>query len=134
VAIKSRTLEAYSLGLLPRLRLPFPDNVDKNFANFVIARPGPSSERYWYVNLQDGELASLGRTASIKRFVLLERSIEGEAMLEPISQGKVLKRVICKNFATDIPVLTIFNRLKRPPSETWRHRLRYCTCRLEAAR
>lgn len=125
VAITPRTLEAYSLGLLPRLRLPYPQNVDESFVSFINARPGPCSERYWYVALRDGELAPLGRTAPIKGFVLLERLSEGEAALEPISQGEVLKHVIRKNFATDTPVLTIFNRLKRLTGETRRYRLRY---------
>jgi hypothetical protein len=127
VAIEPDTIDAYALGLLPRLRRPFPENLGKGFEAFVSARPGAENHQFRYVGLKGLELAPLGRTAPIKGFVMLERVAERPAMIEQVSQGEMLARLIRKNFATDMPVTQIFDRLKKLTSQTECLRLRYST-------
>lgn len=125
VAIEPHSLHAYALGLLPRLRVPFPASAGSGFSEFVAERPGPQSHQYRYVGLRAGEHAPLGRTAPIKGFVLLERMETGPAILEPVSQGETLARLIRKNFATNMPVTRIFDRMKTITGAAQRWRLRY---------
>lgn len=125
VAIEPVTLRAYALGLLPRLRVPFPAGLGSGFEKFVAARPGMENHQYRYVGLRGSEHAPLGRTAPITGFVLLERTESGPAVLEPVSQGETLARLIRKNFATDMPVTHIFERLKKITGAAQRWRLRY---------
>jgi hypothetical protein len=125
VAIEPKSLNAYALGLLPRLRVPFPENLGGGFRAFVAARPGPENHQYRYVGLRGAEHAPLGRTAPITGFVLLERMESGPAVLEPVSQGETLARLIRKNFATNMPVTQIFERLKSLTGVAQRWRLRY---------
>jgi hypothetical protein len=125
VAIEPDTLHAFALGLLPRLRLPFADNVGKKFEAFVAARPGPEDRQYRYVGLGEQELAGFGRTAPISGFVLLERIADGPAVLEPVTKGETLARLIRKNFATDMPVTRIFDKLRDITMQAECLRLRY---------
>jgi hypothetical protein len=125
VAIEPKKLDAYALGLLPRLRRPFPESLGKEFEAFIAARPGPENHQYRYVGLEENELARLGVTAPIKGLVLLERVDSGPALIESVSQGEMLARLIRKNFATDMPVTHIFDRLKKLTEQTECIRLRY---------
>ena len=50
-------------GILPRLRLPLPDNSSKSFTDFVSGHEGLQSDRYLYVDLGSDKFAPRGTTA-----------------------------------------------------------------------
>jgi hypothetical protein len=125
LAIAPKTHDAVALGLLPRMRLPLPETAGSAFADFVAQRRGPVGGHYQYMALRESEFAPFGKRAPILGFVLLERQPDGGASIEAVSQGEILKHVIRKNFATDIPALRIFNRLKSLTGRVRRFRLSY---------
>ena len=101
-----------ALGILPRLRLPFPSDAGARFNDFTAARPGPASRRYRYVALEEpGELAPFRSSAAIKGVVLLERREGTDLDLQPVRDSEVMNAAILRNFARDVPAIDIFDRL-----------------------
>jgi hypothetical protein len=125
VALTPRGNRAMSLGLLPRLRLPYPTGSTQSFCDFVAARSGPSNEHYQFVALRDGEFAPFGASAPVSAIVLLERVSDGPAEFTDIETGEVVKQLIRKNFAEAMPVADIFARLHTLARRVPKLRLRY---------
>ena len=106
-------LRGLALGILPRLRIPIPNNSSTAFHKFVDCHNGPGNHRYQYVALDEDHLAKAGSIAKINRFILLERQDEGRAELEEIDKALVLKSVILRNFARENPAIDILDALHR---------------------
>lgn len=101
-----------ALGIMPRLRLPLPANVDGDFKAFLGRRRGPHHARYLYVMLKNGELAPLGTTAPIRGLVHLERMKGRRTTLVASREQDMLKGVIRQNFANRVPSLDVLDRLR----------------------
>ena len=112
-------------GIVPRLRLPLPDNLAPATRDFLEARRGPSGKRYLYLDLAAAELASHGTQAPIGGFVLLEREAGADLDLSPVDPGEMLRSVIWQNFARESPAPEILQRLERIVGRARRLRLRY---------
>jgi hypothetical protein len=112
-------------GIVPRLRLPLPDNLAPETRDFIEARRGPSGKRYLYLDLAAAELASYGTQAPIGGFVLLEREAGADLDLAPVDPGEMLRQVIWQNFARETPAPEILQRLERIVGRARRLRLRY---------
>ncbi|MDH3594244.1 MAG: PqqD family protein [Rhodospirillales bacterium] len=112
-------------GIVPRLRLPLPDNLAPATRDFLEARRGPSGKRYLYLDLTATELASYGTLAPIGGFVLLEREAGAELDLAPVDPGEMLRQVIWQNFARETPAPEILRRLERIVGRARCLRLRY---------
>ena len=100
-----------ALGILPRLRLPLPDEITPDFVKFVTERAGPQNRRYLYVKLGLNEQAVLGTGAPIKGITILQREKNAEARLLEIEKSIVVKDMILRNFARQNPGLEIVDRL-----------------------
>lgn len=112
-------------GIVPRLRLPLPDNLAPATRDFLEARRGPSGKRYLYLDLAATELANHGTLAPIGGFVLLEREAGAELDLAPVDPGEMLRQVIWQNFARESPAPEILRRLERIVGRARCLRLRY---------
>jgi hypothetical protein len=100
-----------ALGILPRLRLPLPDEITQDFVNFVTKRAGPQNQRYLYVKLGLTEQAVLGTRAPIRGITILQREKNAEPLLLEIEKSIVVKDMILRNFARQNPGLEIVDRL-----------------------
>ena len=98
-------------GILPRLRLPLPDNSGTEFTNFVADHKGPESDRYLYVDLEPDAFAPRGAKAPITAIVLLERIETGSPEISKISASEALKRAILQNFSRAQPAINILDHL-----------------------
>ncbi len=102
---------AMSLGVSPRLRLPLPDRLGARSLRFIERRRGAANKQYLYVELEEHEQAPFGTTAPFGGFVLLNRRESGAADLSPAGGGEVLKQVVLRNFARQVPAETSLDRL-----------------------
>jgi hypothetical protein len=109
--VDGETRSGIAPGILPRLRLPLPDNSGAAFKDFVASRAGAESDRYLYVDLEAERFASRGIKAPITAIVLLERMETGSPEIAPISGGETLKRAILQNFSRAQPALNILDNL-----------------------
>jgi hypothetical protein len=100
-----------ALGILPRLRLPLPDEITPDFVNFVTKRAGPQNQRYLYVKLGLNEQAVLGTGAPIRGITILQREKNAAPQLLEIEKSIVVKDIILRNFARQNPGLEIVDRL-----------------------
>ena len=111
--IDVQTLHGIALGIVPRLRPPWPDGASEVFRRFVEDREGPNRGNRYYVDTRDGELAPLGSEAPIGAVVLLDRREDGPARLMPVDPADALEQIIVQNFAVDVPSPRILDALHR---------------------
>ena len=123
--IEGGTNEGQAAGLLPRLRVPLPDDAGLRFHDFVAQRRGPASDRFLYVDLAEDELAPLGARAPIHGIVLLERGEVDLPTLTPLAASEAMKRAIAQNFARGVPALDILDRLYAIANDARCWELRY---------
>ncbi len=109
--IISATNEGMAPGILPRLRLPLPEDSDSVFTDYVNERRGPHSDRFLYLDLKEEELAPLGSNLPIIGFVLLERNPDGDNEMTEAPTSEVLKSSILRNFSQEVSPLDILDRL-----------------------
>ena len=126
VAIDADTLDADSLGLLPRMRLPLPAReADPGYADFLAARAGLTDRHWRYAAMREDELLPLGARMPIAAVVLLDRQPSGAAELSTVTRGEALKTLIDQNFGIiDRPNL-VYDRLKALALQTECVRLRF---------
>lgn len=105
------TGEGRAAGILPRLRLPLPDDTSAGFGEFVAGHAGPNSDRYQYVNLDEKVLAPMGETAPIHGIVLLRREDGVATSIEPVEKSEVLRSAILRNFSYNMPGTEILDHL-----------------------
>lgn len=125
--------EGFALGLSPRIRLPLPKALGAEPRAFLETHAGPGDRFYRYVDLSESELAQFGETAPVAALVLLERKASGPAHLEPVSQGEMLKLILRRNFADEVPAPDIFDRLHALCGDARRLRLTYSDGRAAVA-
>ena len=100
-----------ALGILPRLRLPLPNELTPDFVDFITEHAGPQNQRYLYVKLGLNEQAVLGKEAPIIGITILQREKNAEPRLLEIEKSIVVKDMILRNFARQNPGLEIVDRI-----------------------
>jgi hypothetical protein len=112
-------------GLLPRLRLPLPDQLGQEFREFVRNRSVLRNSRYCYVRLEGGEMVSYGTSAPVAGIILLERQpvSKPELVLEKRKEG--IKEIILRNFARYTSPTGIVDRIQRIVDDGVCYRLTY---------
>lgn len=98
-------------GILPRLRIPLPENNDSILRDYVKNHSDIHNKRYLYVAIGDGVLAPLGEKAPIGGFVLLHREDGVETSIEPVKASTMLKNLFLRNFAIDVSSLELMDQL-----------------------
>jgi len=96
-AAHSGQIEGVANGILPRIRLPQPDELSPEFAQWVNRNPGPSNSQYKY--LETETLAPRGTRLPIGAIVLLDRKPDNATALKPIDAAAALTEVVSQNFA-----------------------------------
>lgn len=125
--VDGETKEGVAPGILPRLRLPLPDNSDTAFTGLVTHRAGPRSDRYLYVDPGPDRLAPRETRAPITAIVLLDRIDTGAPDITRIGGSEALKRAILQNFSRSLPAIDILDRLYAIVAEARCFELRYRT-------
>ena len=114
-----------SLGLMPRLRVPLAPNLSAEVRNFIATHQGPVDRQWLYLKLGAGQIATLGESAPIQAFVILERRDAGQPELIEARTAEVLKELIAENIIRKLPMPVIFDRLHRLAATRRKYRLRY---------
>jgi hypothetical protein len=114
-----------ALGLQPRLRVPLAPILKPDVVEFIAAHSGPTDRSWRYLKLGRGQLASLGQSAPITAFVILERRSAGPAKFSHANTAEVLKSIIAENIVRKLPMAVIFERLHKLASTRRRLRLTY---------
>ena len=112
-------------GIAPRLRAPYPDNLDRETREYIETHTGLRGSRYHYLDLRQERLATLGSSAEIGAFVLLERDSGATPHLVPVPQAEVLRCVVWQNFAREVNAHSILERLSQIVSSANCYRLVY---------
>lgn len=99
VFLEAKSGHSVGSGLLPRVRLPWPDNLRPATRALCERRMPISGRRYGYLNPPDALMAANGEEAPIGAFVLLDRRPGARAMVEEAAKESVLKTLIWQNFA-----------------------------------
>ncbi len=100
-----------ALGILPRLRLPLPNNAGQSLTTFIDHRIGPQNKRYRYIRLDADELAPLGSEAPVAAITILDRDPGAKPSLRLAKQSDVVKHMIRRNFARQNPAIEILDRI-----------------------
>ena len=116
-----------SPGLLPRLRLPLPDDLSPKSIDFINSHQGPKSESFLYVDMDKNALAPLGTRATVNRIILLEREPGVVAELIPASNSEILKHTIMQSIGHEVGALEMLDNLNAMVAGAECLRLRYGT-------
>lgn len=131
--VEPGTGHGMALGILPRVRLPLPGTIREETGTFLESRKGPGDRHYQYVGLAESELAPFGAVSPVRGLVLLDRRGSGPAEMTPVSEGEMLKLIIRRNFADEVPAPDLFDRLAALTAAAGRWRLRYADGRQASA-
>jgi hypothetical protein len=123
--ISLETGEGIAPSIAPRLRAPYPDNLDAHSRQFIESRALLKGERYHYLDLAPDLLAARDSRAPIGAFVFLEREEGVATELRPISESEVLRQVVWQNFAREADAASILGRLGQVVSKAQSFTLRY---------
>jgi hypothetical protein len=123
--ISLETGEGIAPSIAPRLRAPYPDNLDAHSRQFIESRALLKGERYHYLDLAPDLLAARDSRAPIGAFVFLEREQGLPTELRPISESEVLRQVVWQNFAREADAASILGRLGQVVSKAQSFTLRY---------
>lgn len=109
--IQAGTNSGVALGILPRLRRPLPDTAGDGLKRFIENRLGPQNKRYRYICLDPRLLAPRGTEAPVMAITILRRGTVEKPSLKASTTSDVLKELILRNFARQLPGIDILDRL-----------------------
>ena len=120
--------EALSLGIMPRLRVPLPNNMSSEERDFISRHTGLSSKSSIYLKIVEPMMADYGSRATIDAIVMLDRhEQQTEAGLRPAGQANTLARLITQNSAGEHSPTLIFDTLLDIVRNVELHHLNYTT-------
>lgn len=86
-------------GVAPRVRLPLPDDLNADLANWVRGQSGPENAQYKY--LSGVSLAHAGESAPLGAIVILDRQESGRAELTQLAPDVAMDLLLKQNFTRD---------------------------------
>ncbi|MGB0631379.1 MAG: hypothetical protein ACPGRZ_11860 [Alphaproteobacteria bacterium] len=117
------------LGLMPKVRLPLPEDCGDAFREFVEGYSSMQSDDMAYLKLWEGEAADFGETALISALVFLDRGDAGEAALEPASRSDLVRNMVSTAFAPHIGSAELLSGLTELADSTASYHLRFSSSR-----
>lgn len=90
------------LGLMPKVRLPLPEDCGDAFREFVDGYSSMQGDEMAYLKLWEGEAGTFGDTAPVRALVFLDRRDAGETELHPASRPELVKTMVRTAFAPHI--------------------------------
>jgi hypothetical protein len=89
-----------AMGIAPRLRLPLPDAVPREFKDWVATASGPQNRQYLYLSLANQP--GYGVIRPVGAFVILDRQDEAiDARLEQVPPDVAMDVLLHQNFTRD---------------------------------
>jgi hypothetical protein len=110
--------QGMSLGMAPRLKLPLPEELQEPLRGLVEGQMEGGSDSIGYLQPGDGNIAHFGETASIRAFVILDRSVSSAATLSPASSGKLLKRLLLNSFGEGMTADGLLEKVQNVVGDT----------------
>ena len=123
-----RGFQGIATGIVPRLRLPVPDENNSPLPTFISQNGIYANERYGWLKLPSGQMAKLGDRAPVRAIVLLNRKkkkVDRMPRLDAISRPDALARLIRRGFALDAKADDVLSRFSRIASTADCYRLKY---------
>jgi hypothetical protein len=123
------------LGLMPKVRLPLPDDCGHAFREFVEGYSSMQGDEMAYLKLWEGEAGAFGETAPVRALVFLDRDTTGtgEAELRAASRPELVKAMIRTAFAPHVPSSDLLAGLTRLADAADSYHLRFASSREAAA-
>ena len=121
------------LGLMPKVRLPLPEDCGDGFREFVEGYSSMQGEDMAYLKLWEGEAGTFGETALVRALVFLERVDAGETELRPASRSELVKTMVSTAFAPHISSPNLLSGLTRLAAAADAYHLRFSSSRDAAA-
>ncbi len=121
------------LGLMPKVRLPLPDDCGDAFRQFVDGYTSMQDDSIAYLKLWDGEASTFGETAPIRAFVFLDRRDAGTPDLRPASLPRLVKAMVRATFLPHVSSPELLTGLTRLVASTATYHLRFSSSRDAAA-
>ena len=121
------------LGLMPKVRLPLPEDCGDGFREFVDGYSSMQGEDMAYLKLWEGEAGTFGETAEVRALVFLDRTESGASELRPASPPELVKAMVRTAFAPHIPSTDLLAGLTRLAAAVDAYHLRFSSSRDAAA-
>ena len=121
------------LGLMPKVRLPLPEDCGDGFREFVEGYSSMQGEDMAYLKLWEGEAGTFGETAEVRALVFLDRTESGDTELHPASPPELVKAMVRTAFAPHISSTDLVAGLTRLAAATDAYHLRFSSSRDAAA-
>lgn len=125
------------LGLMPKVRLPLPDDCGDAFREFVDGYSAMQGEEMAYLKLWEGEAGTFGETVPVRALVFLDR-VEPEAgpvtpELRAASRPELVKSMIRTAFAAHLDSSVLLSGLTVLADAADAYHLRFTSSREAAA-
>ena len=124
------TIQGIANGVLPRVRLPLPEEFQTGFRDWVSDNQGPGNAQYKYLNVDN--LAQRGESLPIGAVVVLDRDERAPPSLRPASQSAVLDDLVVQNFARTVHSAKILRASYHVSETVDLYRLSYCSAEAAA--
>lgn len=125
------------LGLMPKVRLPLPEDCGDAFREFVEGYTAMQGDEMAYLKLWEGEAGTFGETAPVRALVFLDRDdIEadpGMTELHAASRPELVKTMIGTAFAPHVPSSDLLAGLTRLADAADSYHLKFASSREAAA-
>lgn len=115
--------DCISLGMAPRLKLPFPDSFSGPLRDRLAASVDSGAPHLAYLRARDADIAAFADRASIGAFIVLDRCDGALTSLRPAAASTLLKMLILGSFDTLPSTRGTLDVLHRMVTETPCYRL-----------
>jgi hypothetical protein len=134
LAIRLAEGRGVCLGLMPKIRLPIPDDAGPRFEEFVAAYTELEGDGVAYLKPLASEVAPFSEEAPLAAVVLLERIADAEVVLRPASPPEMVRALVENIYASHIGAQDLLSRLAAFAARVPGYRLRFSSSRAAAER
>jgi hypothetical protein len=134
LAIRTADARGLCLGLMPKVRLPLPDDAGARFREFVAAYTELESGGAAYLKPWSAETARFGDEAAIGALVLLERGSGAKTALVRATRPEIVRALVENVHAPHLRAQDLLERLAALAAAVPAYRLRFRSSRLAAQR
>jgi hypothetical protein len=134
IAIRTAAARGFCLGLLPKVRLPLPDDAGARFREFVDAYTELEDGGNAYLKPWSAEAARFGDEAPLSALVLLDRSAVGSTLLGRATPSDVVRTLVGNVHAPHLASEDLLRKLAALAGTVPGYRLKFQSSRLAAER
>ena len=126
--------EGMCLGLMPKIRLPIPEDNGAQFRQFVDGCTELSGGGVAYLKPWPQDSAEFGERARLAALVVLDRRDGAPGTLAPASRSEIVQALVANSFAPHMPAQRLVEELSRLAGAVPGYGLRFGTSRGAAER